>query len=189
MAFGIFLVGMIIPAQSTQAATPEIISSLINQDQYVAGIEGSQIRFSIALSGRDPTSTASTNLVITSYRPVHTRQEVRDASSGKLPSTVDTVIVDVSNLRDAATGRVDVAIPIEIGVRTKDALQMSATGLYPISIGLREDKSVTSQIVTFVERLPQNVTSPLPSENFQIALIGTLDAPVSLQPNHSFSNH
>ncbi|MEY3797474.1 MAG: hypothetical protein RLZZ170_1488 [Actinomycetota bacterium] len=183
MAFGIFLVGMIIPAQSTQAATPEIISSLINQDQYVAGIEGSQIRFSVALSGRDPTSTASTNLVITSYRPVHTRQEVRDASSGKLPSTVDTVIVNVSNLRDAATGRVDVAIPIEIGVRTKDALQMSATGLYPISIGLQEDKSVTSQIVTFVERLPQDVTSPLPSENFQIALIGALDAPVSLQPD------
>jgi hypothetical protein len=174
---------MIIPAQNTQAATPEIISALISQDQYVAGVENSQIRFSVALSGRDPTSTASTNLVITSYRPVHTRQEVRDASSGKLPSTVDTVIVDVSNFRDAATGRVDVAIPIEIGVRTKDALQMSATGLYPISIGLREDKSVTSQIVTFVERLPQDVTSPLPSDNFEIALIGTLDAPVSLQPD------
>ena len=183
LAFGIFLVGMIIPAQSTQAATPEIISSLISQDQYVAGIESSQIRFSVALSGRDPTSTATTNLVITSYRPVHTRQEVRDASSGKLPSTVDTVIVNVSNLRDVATGRVDIAIPIEIGVRTKDALQMSASGLYPISIGLQEDKSVTSQIVTFVERLPQDVTSPLPSENFEIALIGTLDAPVSLQPD------
>ena len=183
LAFGIFLVGMIIPAQSTQAATPEIISSLISQDQYVAGIESSQIRFSVALSGRDPTSTASTNLVITSYRPVDTRQEVRDASSGKLPSTVDTVIVNVSNLRDVATGRVDIAIPIEIGVRTKDALQMSASGLYPISIGLQEDKSVTSQIVTFVERLPQDVTSPLPSENFEIALIGTLDAPVSLQPD------
>ena len=183
LAFGILLVGMIIPAQSTQAATPEIISSLISQDQYVAGIESSQIRFSVALSGRDPTSTASTNLVITSYRPVDTRQEVRDASSGKLPSTVDTVIVNVSNLRDVATGRVDISIPIEIGVRTRDALQMSASGLYPISIGLQEDKSVTSQIVTFVERLPQDVTSPLPSENFEIALIGTLDAPVSLQPD------
>jgi hypothetical protein len=91
--------------------------------------------------------------------------------------------VNVSNLRDVATGRVDVAIPIEIGVRTKNALQMSATGLYPISIGLQEDKSVTSQIVTFVERLPQDVTSPLPSENFEIALVGTLDAPVNLQPD------
>jgi hypothetical protein len=60
---------------------------------------------------------------------------------------------------------------------------MSATGLYPISIGLQEDKSVTSQIVTFVERLPQDVTSPLPSENFEIALVGTLDAPVNLQPD------
>ena len=160
---------MVLPAQATHAATPEVISSLISQDQYVAGVENSLIHFSVALSGRDPASTASTKLVITSYKPVRTRQEVRDTSSGKLPSTVDTVIVDVSGLRDAATGRVDVAIPIEIGVRTKDALQMSATGVYPVSIGLQEDKSVTSQIVTFVERLSQDVTSPLPSENLQIA--------------------
>jgi hypothetical protein len=76
-----------------------------------------------------------------------------------------------------------VAIPIEMGVRTKDALQMSATGLYPVSIGLQEDKTVTSQIVTFVERLPQDVTSPLPSENLQIALAGTLNSSVSLQPD------
>ena len=183
IALGAISVATIIPMQVAQAATPEIISSLISQDQYVAGVENSLIRFSIALSGRDPESTASTKLVITSYRPVDTRQEVRDASSGNLPSTVDTVIVDVSDLRDAATGRVDVAIPIEMGVRTKDALQMSATGLYPVSIGLQEDKTVTSQIVTFVERLPQDVTSPLPRENLQIALAGTLNSSVSLQPD------
>ena len=183
IALGAVSVATIIPMQVAQAATPEIISSLISQDQYVAGVENSLIRFSVALSGRDPESTASTKLVITSYKPVNTRQEVRDASSGRLPSTVDTVIVDVSDLRDAATGRVDVAIPIEMGVRTKDALQMSATGLYPVSIGLQEDKSVTSQIVTFVERLPQDVTSPLPRENLQIALAGTLNSSVSLQPD------
>ena len=183
IALGAVSVVTIIPMQVAQAATPEIISSLISQDQYVAGVENSLIRFSIALSGRDPESTASTKLVITSYKPVDTRQEVRDASSGNLPSTVDTVIVDVSDLRDATTGRVDVAIPIEMGVRTKDALQMSATGLYPVSIGLQEDKSVTSQIVTFVERLPQDVTSPLPRENLQIALAGTLNSSVSLQPD------
>ena len=183
IALGAVSIATIIPMQVAQAATPEIISSLISQDQYVAGVENSLIRFSIALSGRDPESTASTKLVITSYKPVDTRQEVRDASSGNLPSTVDTVIVDVSDLRDAATGRVDVAIPIEMGVRTKDALQMSATGLYPVSIGLQEDKSVTSQIVTFVERLPQDVTSPLPRENLQIALAGTLNSSVSLQPD------
>ena len=183
VTLGALSIATVFPAQSTQAATPEIISSLISQDQYVAGVENSLIHFSVALSGRDPASTTSTKLVFTSYKPVDTRQEVRDASSGKLPSTVDTVIVDVNNLRDAATGRVDVAIPIEIGVRTKEALQMSATGVYPVSIGLQEDKTVTSQIVTFVERLAQDVTSPLPSENLQIALVGTLNSSVSLQPD------
>jgi hypothetical protein len=179
------VVATAIPLQGAQAATPEIISSLISQDQYVAGVENSLIHFSVALSGRDAASTTTTKLVITSYKPVHTRQEVRDASSGELPSTVDTVIIDVSQVRDPATGRVDVAVPIEIGVRTKEALQMSATGVYPISIGLQEGKSVTSQIVTFVERLPQDVNSPLQSENLRIALVGTLTSDVSLQSDGS----
>lgn len=185
IALGTLVVTTAIPLQAAQAATPEVISSLISQDQYVAGVENSLIHFSVALSGRDAASTAETKLVITSYKPVHTRQEVRDASSGELPSTVDTVIIDVSQVRDPATGRVDVAVPIEIGVRTKEALQMSATGVYPISIGLQEGKSVTSQIVTFVERLPQDVTSPLPSENLRIALVGTLTSEVSLQSDGS----
>ena len=185
IALGTLVVTTAIPLQAAQAATPEVISSLISQDQYVAGVENSLIHFSVALSGRDAASTAETKLVITSYKPIHTRQEVRDASSGELPSTVDTVIIDVSQVRDPATGRVDVAVPIEIGVRTKEALQMSATGVYPISIGLQEGKSVTSQIVTFVERLPQDVTSPLPSENLRIALVGTLTSEVSLQSDGS----
>jgi hypothetical protein len=185
IALGTLVAATAIPLQGAQAATPEIISSLISQDQYVAGVENSLIRFSVALSGRDAASTATTKLVITSYKPVRTRQEVRDASSGELPSTVDTVIIDVSQVRDPATGRVDVAVPIEIGVRTKEALQMSATGVYPISIGLQEGKSVTSQIVTFVERLPQDVTSPLPRENLRIALVGTLTSDVSLQSDGS----
>ena len=185
IALGTLVVTTAIPLQAAQAATPEVISSLISQDQYVPGVENSLIHFSVALSGRDAASTAETKLVITSYKPVHTRQEVRDASSGELPSTVDTVIIDVSQVRDPATGRVDVAVPIEIGVRTKEALQMSATGVYPISIGLQEGKSVTSQIVTFVERLPQDVTSPLPSENLRIALVGTLTSEVSLQSDGS----
>jgi hypothetical protein len=113
IALGTLVVATAIPLQGAQAATPEIISSLISQDQYVAGVENSLIRFSVALSGRDAASTATTKLVITSYKPVRTRQEVRDASSGKLPSTVDTVIVDVSQVRDPATGRVDVAVPID----------------------------------------------------------------------------
>ncbi|KGA11810.1 MAG: hypothetical protein GM46_2775 [actinobacterium acAcidi] len=185
IALGTLVVTTAIPLQAAQAATPEVISSLISQDQYVAGVENSLIHFSVALSGRDAASTAATKLVITSYKPIHTRQEVRDASTGELPSTVDTVIIDVSQVRDPATGRVDVAVPIEIGRRTKEALQMSATGVYPISIGLQEGKSVTSQIVTFVERLPQEVTSPLPSENLRIALVGTLTSEVSLQSDGS----
>lgn len=187
LLYAMLLCGMVLPTNHARAATPEVISALISQDQFVAGTEGSLINLSLTLSGRDPASTSTTNLVITSYRPVRSRQEVRDAVDGKLPSTIDTVIVDVSNLRNIETGRVDVAVPIEIGVRTKEALQMSASGLYPISIGLQENKTVTSQVVTFVERLAQDLAAPLPTENLNLSLTGLLDAPVSLQPDTTTS--
>ena len=187
LLYAMLLCGMVLPTNQARAATPEVISALISQDQFVAGTEGSLINLSLTLSGRDPASTSTTNLVITSYRPVRSRQEVRDAVDGKLPSTIDTVIVDVSNLRNIETGRVDVAVPIEIGVRTKEALQMSASGLYPVSIGLQENKTVTSQVVTFVERLAQDLVAPLPTENLNLALTGLLDAPVTLQPDTTTS--
>lgn len=183
MAGGIVASSLTFLCSPSLAVSNEIISALTDQDQYVAGVEGAIINFSLTLSGRDPSSTESTKVVVTSYQPARSRADVRAAIAGDLPSTVDTVVIDTSTVRNNETGALEIAVPIEIGVRSPGALQMSASGVYPISIGLQQGKTVTSQIVTFVDRLPQDVTSPLPSENLRIALTGILDSAVSWQAN------
>ncbi len=182
--FGLSLTGIQNPVP-TSAANNRSINSVISQDQFVPGFEGSIFNVSLSLSGSDAESGEPTEIVVTSYQPVKTRQDVRDAVNDLLPQTIDTVVVDISSLWDPITGRVNLAIPIEINTRTTNALQMSATGLYPITIGLQQGKTVVSQLVTFVERLGAKLTTPNTQDDLRVALIGSLDGDVTRQSDSS----
>ena len=182
--FGLSLTG-IHSTMPANAASNRSINSVISQDQFVSGNEGSVFNVSLSLSGSDAESGESTEIVVTSYQPVKTRQDVRDAVNDSLPQTIDTVVVDISSLWDPITGRVNLAIPIEINTRTTNALQMSATGLYPITIGLQQGKTVVSQLVTFVERLGAKLTTPNTQDDLRVALIGSLDGDVTRQSDSS----
>ena len=123
--FGLSLTG----TQNTMpayAVSNRSINSVISQDQFLSGIEGSIFNISLSLSGSDAESGEPTEIVVTSYQPVKTRHDVRDAVNDLLPQIIDTVVVDISSLWDPITGRVNLAIPIEINTRTMNALQMSA---------------------------------------------------------------
>ncbi len=182
--FGLSLTGIQNPVPAS-AANTRSINSVISQDQFVPGFEGSIFTVSLSLSGSDTESGESTKIVVTSYRPVKTRQDVRDAVNDLLPQTIDTVVIDISSLYDPITGRVNLAIPIEINTRTTNALQMSATGLYPITIGLQRGRTVVSQLVTFVERLGAQLTMPNTQDDVRVALIGSLDGDVTRQNDSS----
>ena len=182
--FGLSLTGIQNPVPAS-AANNRSINSVITQDQFVPGFEGSIFNVSLSLSGSDAESGEPTEIVVTSYQPVKTRQDVRDAVNDLLPQTIDTVVVDISSLWDPTTGRVNLAIPIEINTRTTNALQMSATGLYPITIGLQQGKTVVSQLVTFVERLGAKLTTPKTQDDLRVALIGSLDGDVTRQNDSS----
>ncbi|MBJ7361761.1 MAG: hypothetical protein JHD36_03365, partial [Ilumatobacteraceae bacterium] len=182
--FGLSLTGIQIPVPAS-AANNRSINSVISQDQFVPGFEGSIFNVSLSLSGSDAESGEPTEIVVTSYQPVKTRQDVRDAVNDLLPQTIDTVVVDISSLWDPTTGRVNLAIPIEINTRTTNALQMSATGLYPITIGLQQGKTVVSQMVTFVERLGAKIAIPNTQDDLRVALIGSLDGDVTRQNDSS----
>lgn len=182
--FGLSLTG-IHSTMPANAASNRSINSVITQDQFVSGNEGSVFNVSLSLSGSDADSGAPTEIVVTSYQPVKTRQDVRDAVNDLLPQTIDTVVVDISSLWDPITGRVNLAIPIEINTRTTNALQMSATGLYPIAIGLQQGKTVVSQLVTFVERLGAKLTTPNTQDDLRVAVIGSLDGNVTRQSDSS----
>jgi len=187
LAYGIFGLSLTV-IQNTMpayAAVNRSINSVITQDQFVSGIEGSIFDISLSLSGSDAESGEPTEIVVTSYQPVKTRQDVRDAVNDLLPQIIDTVVVDISSLSDPITGRVNLAIPIEMNTRTTDALQMSATGLYPITIGFQQGKTVVSQLVTFVERLGTKLTTPNTQDGLRVALIGSLDGDVTRQNDSS----
>ena len=182
--FGLSLTGIQNPMPAN-AAINRSINSVISQDQFVPGNEGSIFNVSLSLSGSDAESGEPTEIVVTSYQPVKTRQGVRDAVNDLLPQIIDTVVVDISSLWDPITGRVNLAIPIEMNTRTTDALQMSATGLYPITIGLQQGKTVVSQLVTFVERLGAKLTTPNTQDGLRVALIGSLDGDITRQNDSS----
>ena len=111
LACGIFalsLTGIQNPVPA-HAAINRSINSVISQDQFVPGNEGSIFNVSLSLSGSDAESGEPTEIVVTSYQPVKTRQDVQDAVNDLLPQTIDTVVVDISSLWDPTTGRVNLA--------------------------------------------------------------------------------
>jgi hypothetical protein len=162
------------------AEITEGIGALVSQDQYVAGIEGSIIDLSVYLQGPSALGTdAPTSILVTAHRPVTTRAAVQSAIDGDLPSTIDSLRFPVEQ-RDAS-GVIDLAIPIEIGTRTRERMQMSAAGLYPLSIAVEVDGNSVDRIITFVERLPDGLDSPAVEQSLPVALVGSVDGEVTLQ--------
>jgi hypothetical protein len=168
------------PPGLVNAEITEGIGALVSQDQYVAGIEGSIIDLSVYLQGPSALGTdAPTSILVTAHRPVTTRAAVQSAIDGDLPSTIDSLRFPVEQ-RDAS-GVIDLAIPIEIGTRTRERMQMSAAGLYPLSIAVEVDGNSVDRIITFVERLPDGLDSPAVEQSLPVALVGTVDGEVTLQ--------
>ncbi len=171
---------------SSVSALPAVgpsLGVLISQDQYVAGVEGSLVRFSI--SARDLPLDGTASIAITSYRPVRTRVAVREAMAGDLPSVVDTVLLPAADIPRDGAGYLDIQVPIEIGVRTRDSLQMSAVGIHPVTVGIVVDKQVVDQIVTFVERLPEGSSAPSGRATLQVAVVAGLTGPLALRSDGS----
>lgn len=167
---------------SARAEIPESVGALVSQDQYVAGIEGSTIDLSVFLQGPSALgSGAPTSILVTAHRPVTSRAAVQDAIDGNLPSTIDSMRFPVEQ-RDAS-GVIDLVIPIEIGTRTRERMQMSAAGLYPLSIGLEVDGNSVDRIITFVERLPDGRDVPAIEQSLPVAVVGSVDGDVTLQPD------
>ncbi len=171
---------------SSVSALPTLdptLGVLVSQDQYVAGVEGSLVRFSV--SARDLPLDGSASVAITSYRPVRTRAAVREAMAGDLPSVVDTVLIPAADIPRDGAGYLDIQVPIEIGVRTRNNLQVSAVGIHPVSIGIVVDKQVVDQIVTFIERLPEGSSAPSDRATLQVAVLTGLTGPLALQADGS----
>ena len=165
-----------------QAALDDVNASLIAQDQYVAGVEDAVFNVSLLLDGEGVReSTGRLTTTVTSYRPVRNRQEVHGVIAGDMTSVVDTVELPLTTSGSTDSPVVEVAVPIEIGRRTRDRLQMSATGLYPIGISVLVDDVAVASITTFVERLPGGRSEPEADTPLTVSIVGSVDGGPTLQ--------
>lgn len=167
---------------SVSAAPDQITVSLIAQDQYVAGVEDAIFSVSLLLGGEGVReSPGRLTAVITSYRPVKNRQEVHGVIAGDMTSVVDTVELPLTTNGSSDSPVGELAVPIEIGRRTRDRLQMSATGLYPIGISVLADDIAIGSITTFVDRLPGGRTEPGEEDPLTVSIVGSVDGGPTLQ--------
>ncbi len=181
----VIALGSTLTPSPVAAEEPIRVGSLLSQDQYVAGVEGSSFTMSVFVEG--PSSLgdrAPTSLLVTAHQPVDSRRELHDVLDGNLPSNIDTLEFDIDGLRDAS-GVIDLLVPIEIGTTTTEKLQMSASGLYPVSIVLAVGAEITDRIITFVERLPEGSTEPETAAPLPTSIFGSIDGSLTLQPDGS----
>lgn len=161
--------------------------TLLSQSSFVSGTEGSFFSMSLRLSSVLLESIdADTRLVLTSHRPVSTRQEVRSAVRGDLPQIIDAVSYPLTELIDGSSaselGRIDLTVRTEIGVRSNDALQMSATGVYPLTIDIEKSGERTLRLISFIERLGPNAFSPTADAPIGLALVGRISPMIDSHP-------
>lgn len=162
----------------------ERIGSLLSQSQYVAGVDDSTFQLTLFVEGESTLGNAApTDIVITSYDPVESRLAVRDAITGRLPDLVDSLVIPVESTNRSSSGLVDLTIPIEIDSRSQSRLQLPDSGLIPISIGLQVDRTITNQLVTFVERLPEGSTVPEPVIPIGASVVGAVGGSLTLAPD------
>lgn len=173
--------------QSADAGVQRPAVSLVSQSSFVSGVEGSSFQISLQLSPAIIGAvTSEANLVLTAHRPVASRADVRSAIEGDLPQIIDAVRFSLGDLltsSDAATGRVDLFVRTEIGTRTPEALQMSATGTYPLAIDIEMSGERISRLVSFIERLAPDEFVPSSTNPVSLALVGRISAPISLVPD------
>ncbi|MEY4361004.1 MAG: hypothetical protein RL391_310 [Actinomycetota bacterium] len=177
-----FATSFVLPAAPTRAMPDDVVVSLIAQDQFVAGVEDSVFNVSLLIDSPDTAPTIGRMTAsITSYRPVRNRQEVHAVIDGEMTSVVDSIEVPIVVTTATDSKVADIAVPIEIGRRTRDRLQMSATGLYPISISLLVDDVSVDSVTTFIDRLPEGDAEPEPVSPLVTAIVGEVDGGPTLR--------
>ena len=170
-------------AQARPSNSPlNIPVSLIAQDQFVPGVEDAIFQLSLLVGDQEASvSIRRVTASVTSYRPVRDRQDVQSVIAGELTSVIDSVEMPLVEVASSEPQVAELSVPIEIGRRTRDRLQMSATGLYPIGVVLSIDDVAIASIVTFVDRLPSGVTQPDPGPALTTAIVGSVNGGPTLQ--------
>ncbi|MEQ1699080.1 MAG: hypothetical protein ABMA25_03170, partial [Ilumatobacteraceae bacterium] len=148
------LAAAVVPVAVPIAAALPARLGMVSQTPFDVAADGS-IVFVLEVPSRiDLAALPGATLVVTAYRPVVSRAEVQAAQQGELPRSVDSVDLVAATVPQPVIGQLAATVLLETTVRTRDALQLSKPGLYPVLLELHHDGEVLADVLTFVHRLP-----------------------------------
>lgn len=154
VAVALALLTALVPVTVPVAGAAPARLGLLSQTPFDVAADGT-IVFVLDVPARiDLAALPDATLVVTAYRPVVSRAEVQAAQQGELPRSVDTVDLVAATLPQPLAGQLAATVLLETAVRTRNALQLSKPGLYPVLLELHADGDVLADVLTFVHRLP-----------------------------------
>lgn len=169
----------VVPGGSVVALAARM--ALVSQTPFSVAADGT-VEFAVSLPPSiDLAALTDPTLVVTAYRPVSTRADVRDAQAGELPRSVDSVDLALSTLARPAADQVSATVTLETTTRTATALQIAQPGLYPVVLELRTAGEVVAELLTFLHRLPSATDDP--EVALPVAMAMATKSPVVLDDN------
>ena len=96
------------------------------------------------------------NLDVVAHRRVNTRTELADALRGNLPEQLDRLRLVVADIPRNNAGRLVVSVPTASNTSAPENLLFGASGVYPVTIELREGETLVGSTTTFVHRIDTN---------------------------------
>lgn len=162
---------------AVDAAAPQF--GLVSQTFNVPA--DGQLRFTVSLPDGVAPADDDFVLAVTAFEPVESRQDVADALIGEFAGRIDGVEIPPTRVSRPEPDQLRATVPVEVTSLTDEALQLSAPGVYPVLIELREGDATTAELVTFVHRVAsdeEGVEDPMPTT---VAMSTTL--PVRLDDN------
>ena len=123
----------------------------------------------------DLTEAATFKVVVATYTPVASRQQVSDAIRGRLPELIDQVTFEGTKVIRPGTQRLDLIVPLVTDHPTVGALYYQHSGVYPLTVTLIQDGTDLARLVSFVHRLPD--TDETEEDPLQVAM--AMSAPMA----------
>lgn len=96
------------------------------------------------------------NLDVVAHRRVNTRTELADALRGNLPEQLDRLRLVVADIPRNNAGRLVVSVPTASNTSAPENLLFGASGVYPVTIELRDGETLVGSTTTFVHRIDTN---------------------------------
>ena len=87
----------------------------------------------------DLTEAATFKVVVATYTPVASRQQVSDAIRGRLPELIDQVTFEGTKVIRPGTQRLDLIVPLVTDHPTVGALYYQHSGVYPLTVTLIQE--------------------------------------------------